>query len=613
MSPSLGFHPRTAWAALRLQWQAAPVASTVALGITGGTGAMAAIGAWLTKQLFDELGQPSPDRSRALGFALATAIAGGAAMMALHLTAYVNIAVRRRVALEVDRTLFARIIAFETLEPFENPAFHGRLRMAEQAARDAPQQIADLVQALLRSTVTAATLTGVVWTVSPVLAAIIGVVGLAGLATRVWRTRREAVMEADLVGNHRWRDFYRGLMLDVRAAREIRLFGLGPLLLGRMTDTMERAARRELGVERDGAIVAALLTAATASVTAIGAWLVVDGAVAGRFGVGDVTLFLAAVAGVQGAFTGLVNQVGHAGRVLLLFESYLAVIDLPLDAPTDAPARLATVPPLQRGIELRDVWFRYGPDRPWVLRGVDLFVPRGRSLGLVGVNGAGKSTLVKLLCRFHDPERGRVLWDGTDVRDFEPEALRARMAATFQDFMTYDLTAAENIGLGHLPRLHDEEAIRAAAALVGIDDTLGALPAGYRTRLSRTLAGEDDEEDATGVSLSGGQWQRVALARSLMRPDVDLLILDEPSSGLDAEAEHRIHQTLQAHGRGRACLLVSHRLNALRAADAIAVLADGRVVEQGTHDALMASGGAYARLFGLQARGYQLEPLAGVA
>ena len=255
------------------------------------------------------------------------------------------------------------------------------------------------------------------------------------------------------------------------------------------------------------------------------------------------------------------------------------------------------------------MWFRYDADGEWVLRGVSLQIAAGQAVGLVGLNGAGKTTLVKLLCRFYDPDRGHIRWDGVDIRRFDVAELRRRIAVTFQDFMIYDLSAAENIGLGELSRLDDRDAIRRSADLAGIGGTLSALPRGYDTLLSRTLF--DGGGDQVGARLSGGQSQRLALARALMREDADLMILDEPSSGLDAEAEYEIHRSLQARRGRRTCLLVSHRLSAVRQADVIAVLGDGRIAELGTHDDLMLAGDGYSRLFTLQASGYQDDRVAG--
>jgi ATP-binding cassette subfamily B protein len=255
---------------------------------------------------------------------------------------------------------------------------------------------------------------------------------------------------------------------------------------------------------------------------------------------------------------------------------------------------------LRTGIELRDVWFRY-PDGPWILRGVNVVIPYGRAIGLVGMNGSGKSTLVKLLCRFYEPQRGTILWDGRDIREFDVTGLRGRIGVTFQDYMIYDLSAAENIGVGDLPRLDDRAAIRQAARVAEVDEHLSGLARGYETLLSRAFL---DEDEITGNVLSGGQGQRVALARAVMRGQADLLILDEPSSGLDAEAEHQVHAALRRHRLGRTSLLISHRLSALRDADQIVVLRDGVVVERGRHAELIDRGGDYARLFSLQASGY---------
>jgi ATP-binding cassette subfamily B protein len=257
----------------------------------------------------------------------------------------------------------------------------------------------------------------------------------------------------------------------------------------------------------------------------------------------------------------------------------------------------------RRGIEFRDIWFRYQPTSDWVLRGASFEIPHRAAVGLVGLNGAGKSTLVKLLCRMYDPQRGQILWDGDDLANLDPAAVRARIGAVFQDFMTYDLTARENIGLGEPNRLGDDAAIRHAADIAGIHDDIVALPRGYDTTLSRVHF-PDDGDDRDTALLSGGQWQRLALARAFLR-DAELLILDEPSSGLDAAAEAAVHERLRTLRRGRTSLLISHRLGTLRDADRLVVIESGVVAQEGTHDELVAAGGTYARLFALQARAYQ--------
>jgi ATP-binding cassette subfamily B protein len=243
---------------------------------------------------------------------------------------------------------------------------------------------------------------------------------------------------------------------------------------------------------------------------------------------------------------------------------------------------------------------------------VSLSIPYGRALALVGLNGAGKSTLVKLLCRFYDPTAGRITWDGVDLREMDVAALRDRIGAVFQDFMAYELSAAENVGLGDLAALHDRARIETAARRAEVHDTVVALPDGYDTMLTNAYYDDEDHDDpATGVLLSGGQWQRLALARAFMRDDRNLLILDEPTAGLDPQAEHTLHDQLRRHRQGRTSVLISHRLGAVRDADTIVVLADGVIVEQGTHEELLDSGAGYAKLFRLQAAGYA-EPVARV-
>jgi ATP-binding cassette subfamily B protein len=322
----------------------------------------------------------------------------------------------------------------------------------------------------------------------------------------------------------------------------------------------------------------------------------------GNIGAGDVMLFVAAIAGSQAAVTRIAAAIAGMHRHLLLFGHYLEVLAAEPDLPSpDVPHPL---PALRRGIELRDVWFRYSEHHPWVLRGVNAFIPHGQAVALVGRNGSGKSTLIKLLCRFYDPTKGAILWDGIDIRETSAEELRRNITAVFQDFMHYDMTAAENIGLGDTDALGDEVRIERAAALAGVHQTLAGLPHGYQTLLTRMFAQSAEDATDSGVQLSGGQWQRVALARALVRSQRDLIILDEPGSGLDAAAEHEVHQRLRDHRAGRTSLLISHRLGSVRDADLILVLSHGELIERGTHTELIARDGEYALLFRLQSNGY---------
>jgi ATP-binding cassette subfamily B protein len=225
----------------------------------------------------------------------------------------------------------------------------------------------------------------------------------------------------------------------------------------------------------------------------------------------------------------------------------------------------------------------------------------GQIVALVGENGSGKTTLAKLLARLYLPQSGHIRWDGADTAGLEPDQLRRRIAVIFQDFLHYDLPARQNIGLGAVDRIADHDAIRAAAKRAGADDFLRGLPDGYDTILSPEYTG--------GRDLSIGQWQRVALARAFMR-DTPLIILDEPTAALDARAEHELFASIRRIYAGRTVLFISHRFNTVRVADHIYVLHEGRIVEDGDHDTLIARGDLYSELFTLQAAAYTTNPSA---
>ena len=244
---------------------------------------------------------------------------------------------------------------------------------------------------------------------------------------------------------------------------------------------------------------------------------------------------------------------------------------------------------------MNDVSFIYPESEVQALKGVSMEIARGETVALVGENGAGKTTLAKLLCRLYDPSSGKITWDGRDISSYDPDALRARVAVVFQDFVHYQLSARENVGFGDLDVLDDDDAISEAAHRAGADEFLDRLPAGYETMLGRLFE--------TGHELSIGQWQKVALARAFIR-DAPLVIMDEPTASLDARAEYELFETMRELFEERAVLLISHRFSSVRMADRIYVLKDGEITETGTHDDLVEAGGLYADLFRLQAGTY---------
>ncbi|MEV4380148.1 ABC transporter ATP-binding protein [Streptosporangium sp. NPDC049644] len=589
-------------AALRLGWQAAPWLLLGYTALTVATAAAPVATAWLTKVVLDGL---TGENDRVMTAAIVLVSVGALTLAMPHARRYLRAELGRSIALRTQDRLYTTVNGFTGLSRFEDPAFLDRLRLAEQAARHTPGQIVEGTFGIAQSVITVLGFVASLAMISPIITVAVLGAAVPTLIAEISLSRRRARLMWNISPVERREIFYGRLLGDVQAAKEIRLFGLGDFLRGRMRAERLRANGQHRRLDRRELIIQAALSLVSAGTAGVGLVMAIGAALNGSGTAGDISMFVVAVASVQTSLTSLAEQAAYTHQELLMFGHYLAVERLGPDLPPPArPRRL----PRAGDIELRDVWFRYSEDHPWILRGVDLTIPHGSTVALVGLNGAGKSTLVKLLCRFYEPTSGSIHWGGIDLRDVPAVDLRKRLGVVFQDYMSYDFTAAENIGLGDLTAIEDRERIVAAAERAGADDIVRRLPHGYDTMLSRTFFMETDRDDpVTGVVLSGGQWQRLALARALLRDDCDMMILDEPSAGLDAQAEHEIHHRLRLLRAGRTSLLISHRLGAVRDADLIVVLEDGRIAERGDHHELYRADGPYARLFRLQADGYRDE------
>ncbi|MFE4174096.1 ABC transporter ATP-binding protein [Streptomyces sp. NPDC056909] len=595
---------RDALAALVFACRAAPFA--VAFLFLAGMflGTLPVLSAWLTKLLLDGItARPAGELNHFLALAAALAAGGVATVLLPHGAVFAGNLLTRSVQIAIRERLFTKLGTMHGLAQLEDPPFYDRLMLAQQSGSESPGRFLTGLLGILQAGITLGGFLITLGLLSPVMAGVVIAAVIPALLAERALNKRRARLRRRLGPAERREMFYTDLLRDLKTAMEVRLFGISDFLRDRMLGELRTINSARDRLDRRVLRTQGGLSLLSAAVAGGGLVWAAHAALSGQFSVGDVAMFIASVAGTQGSLANLVRSLSTIHDSLLMFHHYQEVMRTPSALPV--PEEPRTVPPLRHGIEFQDVWFRYSDDQPWILRGVDLFLPNGQATALVGHNGAGKSTLIKLLCRLYDPTRGAILWDGIDLRAFDPAELRERMSAVFQDYTRYDLTVKENIGLGDLSALEDEPRLTAAARRGGVHEVVTRLPHAYDTLLSRMFQDPNSDDPSSGVLLSGGQWQRLALARALLRGERDLLILDEPSSGLDAEAEYEIHQHLRDYRAGRTSLLISHRMGSVRDAARIAVLSEGRILEQGNHMELISLGGIYARLFRIQSHGYR--------
>ncbi len=586
---------------LRLVREADPRGAAAVAALTLVLALLPAAIAWVGKLIVDGVVLAArtgagPDQARVVQL-----VAAELGLMAIQLAAARLLALRRellRAALgnRVNERILEKALELE-LRHFEDSEVYDKMQNARREASARPLSLVMQLFGIAQNVITLAALSGLLLRLSPVsvlvivaasVPAFLAEARLSGESFRLWTWRAP---EGRRLNYLEW------ILTRDTHVKEVKLFHLGPLVLGRYRALFRKFFEedRHLAGRR---FRAGLAFGAVSLLAFYGMYALMAGRAArAEISLGDLTLYIAVFRQGQGAVQAILQGVGAMYEDALFMSNLFDYLAIPTggEAARSSPPRV----PL-RGrpspIELRGVSFRYPGRDEWALRGIDLTLAPGEKLGLVGENGAGKSTLVKLLMRLYDPTEGEIRWGGVDLRDMDPRELRSRIGAVFQDFVRYQFTAAENIGVGNPPHVQDPVRIAAAARRGGAAALVEALPHGYDTVLGGWFE--------SGHEISAGQWQKLAVSRAFMREDAELLVFDEPTAAIDAEAEHELFQRFQALAADRTAIVISHRFSTVRVADRIAVLHAGGLEEVGSHRELVARGGRYARLFALQAAGY---------
>lgn len=480
------------------------------------------------------------------------------------------------------------------LEDFEDPELQDRLDRARRQTMGRMNLLSQLFGQVQDAVTVVSFIAGLV-VYAPWLIVLLGVALIPAFVGESHFNALNYQLNFQWTPERRQLEYLRQMGASVETAKEVKIFNLHRYFIARYRALSAQflIANRSLARRRAlwGTLLAAFGTLGYYLAYGYIAWRTVKG----DFSIGDLTFLAGSFRRLRQLLEGLLvgfSQV--AGQALYLDDLY-SFFEIQPEI-RSKPGAIAIPRPIARGFAFEGVGFRYPDAERWALRELHFELRAGEVLALVGENGAGKTTLVKLLARLYDPDEGRILLDGRDLRDYDLEDLRANIGVIFQDFVRYHLTAAENIGVGQIDAMDDRARIEAAARRAYADQVVAGLPNGYDQVIGRRFR--------TGVDLSGGQWQKVAIARAYMR-DAQVMILDEPTAALDARSEFEVFQRFKELSHGRTAVLISHRFSSVRMADRILVLDEGRLEASGTHTELLAQGGRYAELFELQAAGYR--------
>ncbi|HEX4331994.1 MAG TPA: ABC transporter ATP-binding protein [Usitatibacter sp.] len=480
------------------------------------------------------------------------------------------------------------------LEDFEDSEVQDRLERARQQASGRTGLMSQLFNQA-QDVVTIVSFGAGLFVYAPWLLVLIAVALVPAFIGEVHFNAQSYWMNYKQAPERRESDYVRQTAASVETAKEVKIFGLNDFLMARY-ETLATGffrANRKIATRRAGwgIVLSAIGTSAYYVAYAYIVWRTLHG----EFSIGSLTFLAGSFRRLSTLLDNFLSGFSTVAGQALYLDDLFSFFEI--EPEITSPANPRAFPnPIREGFTFEDVGFRYPGAEHWAVRHLSFTLRTGEVLALVGENGAGKTTLVKLVTRLYDPDEGRILLDGHDLREYDLFELRANIGVIFQDFVRFHLTAAENIAVGRIEARDDRERIVHAAGQSGADELIRKLPGGYDQVIGKRWK--------TGTDLSGGEWQKIAIARAYMR-DAQVLVLDEPTAALDARAEYEVFKRFKELSAGKMALLISHRFSSVRMADRIVVLGEGLLEAIGTHEELLARGGRYKELFELQAAGYR--------
>jgi ATP-binding cassette subfamily B protein len=599
---------RNIWPFLKLVWKASPPLMVVSMALRLVRAVLPVSALWIGKLIVDEVVRLSalPDRpadlwgwwtSDALGLLISYVLAEFALAILSdvlgRVVGLVDSLLSDRLTMSSSIQLMEHAATLD-LEDFEDAEFQDKLERARRQA-SGRMTLMGLLFTQMQNLITVATFAAGLVIFNPWLILLLALALIPAFIGEAHFNAQTYSLDFGRTPERRELDYVRQTAASVETAKEVKIFGLNRFLTDRYRELSESfySASRKIAQER--ALWGSVLTAlGTLGYYAAYAWIIA-GTLAGQLSLGDLTFLSGSFLRLRGLLEGLLTSFSSTAAQALYLDDLFSFFETQPEilSPPDA---LPFPVPVRQGFVFENVGFRYPGAERWAVRGLNLTLNSGETLALVGENGAGKTTLVKLLARLYDPDEGRITLDGHDLRRYDLDELRGAMGVIFQDFVRYNLTAADNIAVGRIEERDNRPRIVEAAKRSLADQVIDRLPNQYDQMIGKRFR--------NGVELSGGEWQKLAIARAYMR-GAEVLILDEPTAALDARSEFEVFQRFKELSAGKTAVLISHRFSSVRMADRILVLAEGRVEASGTHEELLGQSGRYAELFELQAAGYR--------